>query len=78
MAKVTDLDFEAIEFKSKETYNSSSMRTILQVMVYAVIIPKYFETAALEKTIKEPPNLVWHVATFKDGKDNLIKTINCI
>ena len=41
-------------------------------------IPADFDTAVSKKTAKDPPNLLWHVATFKEGKDNMIKAAECI
>ena len=41
-------------------------------------IPANYEPSVTEKTIKDPPNLVWHVATFKEGKENMIKAADYI
>ena len=41
-------------------------------------IPTEFDSTASKKSVKDPPNLIWHVAAFKEGKDNMIKAAECI
>ena len=41
-------------------------------------LPTNYEQIVKEQSTKDPPNLVWHVATFKEGKDNMIKAAECI